>query len=103
MKAALLLATVAIASARVHRRPELSLGWRSASAEISSMVAHADHEVSFLLSLRSQNMDVVYKFVESVSDPRSASYTDYMSREDIARLTRPSTKDVKTVMHTGVF
>jgi len=98
MKAALLLATAAIASARVHVRPELSLGWRSASAEISSMVAHPDHEVSFLVSLRSQNMDVVYKFVESVSDPRSASYTDYMSREDIARLTRPSTKDIKTVM-----
>merc|ERR1719201_2121328 len=65
MKAALLLATAAIASARVHVRPELSLGWRSASAEISSMVAHPDHEVSFLVSLRSQNMDVVYKFVGS--------------------------------------
>ena len=98
MKIAILLATFAAVSARVHTRPELALGWRSASPHLSSMVVHADHEVSFLLSLRPQNMNVLYKFVQDVSDPSSASYTEYMTREEISRLTRPSNKDIKTVM-----
>lgn len=43
-------------------------------------------------------MNVLYKFVQDVSDPSSASYTEYMTREEISRLTRPSNKDIKTVM-----
>ena len=90
--------TLAAVLARVYTRPDLYLGWHSVPLHLSSIRAHADHEVLFSLSLRPQNMDVLYKFVQDASDPSSASYTEYMTREEISSLSRAGNKGIKTVM-----
>lgn len=98
MRVFALLASLAVAAASVHVRPDLSLGWRVATKQVTDNLAHDDLEVSFLLSLRNQNMDRVHEMVEKVTDPRSKHYTKYLSANEIAELTRPDRRDVKTVM-----
>ena len=94
MKALLvLLYSLVLTRSRLYPRPALSLGWRSAVEDRVS----DDQEVTFLVTLKSKNMDKVHAMVARVSDPMSPAYTQYMTTADIAKLTLPASKDRQIV------
>ena len=53
--------------------------------------------LKFSFAVKEQNMDLIRETVAAVSDPRSQSYGEYLSTEEIDDLTKPLASDVEIV------
>ena len=93
MKLLLLSAFLAVCHAGVVQRPELCCGWTVSSQLGDSLVA----PVKFTLSVREQNIEKLRQIVESISDPASTEYGEYMTSAQVERMTRPLPEDVAVV------
>jgi subtilase family serine protease len=96
MKSMITLACLgASATADIHVRPNLGLGWRPAH---STSLVSAEEEVSFSVSLKNQNMDKLKDIASKVSDPKSPEYTKYLTTQEIRDMTKPKASDIKIVL-----
>merc|ERR1712166_664101 len=96
MRTLVLLATLSLALAAVHPRGSLPSGW--AQSEVLQLSAKTDAlTLTLFLNDNALGLELVKKHALEASNPRSLKYGQYLSIEEIARLTAPSDIAVEAV------
>ena len=90
----------AVASGRFVRHPEPP---RAANCDWYVNRTYEEpfeqQEVSITFSIKENNMDTIRNIVESVSNPLSAVYGDYLTGADTFSITKPAEGDVQEVVN----
>merc|ERR1712166_318249 len=94
MRTLVLLATLSLALAAVHPRGSLPSGW--AQSEVLQLSAKP-LTLTLFLNDNTLGLELVKKHALEASNPRSLKYGQYLSIEEIARLTAPSDIAVEAV------
>ena len=82
-------ACMAIIVKPTHRQPN---GWARAGEPVGS------HPIRLQLALKQRNMDVLEKTLMRISDPREATYSQWLGLDDLTQLIAPPMSDVRTVI-----
>ena len=91
---ALLLATLAVAAARVVPEPPLGRGWIDAHDDALAL----DAGIRFSVAVAERGLDDVRAAARAVSDPASPAYGRYLSRAEVDALAAPRAEDVAIVV-----
>merc|ERR1712166_329995 len=94
MRTLVLLATLSLALAAVHPRGSLPSGW--AQSEVLQL-SPKPVTLTLFLNDNALGLELVKKHALEASNPRSLKYGQYLSIEEIARLTAPSDIAVEAV------
>lgn len=88
---AFFIAVSATPSVHIEEVPTLVNGWTV------SREALGVSTVSFRILAKEQNLDVLAEIAQKVSDPSHPEYTNYLTREKLDDLTRPSKDDIAVI------
>ena len=91
LKTFALVATLATASALRVAEPVVSNGW--------AITDRTTGNVRFTLAIQQQGIDKVKQIANEVSDPRSPTYTNYLTAAEVETMTAPAASDVAAVTH----
>mmetsp|Transcript_34801 Transcript_34801/g.48567 ORF Transcript_34801/g.48567 Transcript_34801/m.48567 type:complete len:692 (-) Transcript_34801:106-2181(-) len=61
-------------------------------------IPHQEESVKVMFAAKQQNQDVLTEFVKLVSDPKSSKYGQYMTMEQVNKLTKPTDEDVAAIV-----
>lgn len=86
MRAVVAALFAGVATADVtHPAPDLPAGWGLLAEPVA-----LDHAIELRLSLKQTNLNQVLDIAQQVSNPRSKSYGEYMTSDELASLTAPT-------------
>jgi tripeptidyl-peptidase-1 len=88
----LLLRSLGAVSRVLHMAPTLPSTWQRVSR-----LVHDDHQLVLTISLRQTRLAELYETVRRVSNPKSPTYGQYLTRAEVDQLTAPAPSSIDTV------
>lgn len=98
MKVLFALATAATATAVTIQRPELTLGWNTASTSLAGDVSvKSTDRFEFHVVVQDQNIEELRQYVAEISDPDNEKFGEFMTVQEVSAFTAPNAEDTKVI------